>query len=95
MEGLINKGLLHVRVNGDEWVVPGNEYGPVVPDDYIVSFVHFHEHKLASPPHRFLHGLLHHYWIELQHLSPNGIQHISTFIVLCKGYLGIELHFKL
>jgi hypothetical protein len=50
MEGLIKKGLLHVRVNGDEWVVPGNEDGPVVPDGYIVSFMHFHERKLASPP---------------------------------------------
>ena len=47
------------------------------------------------PPHQFLQGLLHHYQIELQHLNPNGIQHIAVFIVLCEGYLGIEPHFEL
>jgi hypothetical protein len=66
-----------------------------VPGGYVVSFVHFDEHGLASPPHNFLHGLLHHYGIELQHLNTNGIQHISAFIVLCEGYLGIESYFEL
>jgi hypothetical protein len=46
-------------------------------------------------PHRFLRGLLHHYKIELQHLNPNGIQHITAFVTLCKGYLGIEPHFEM
>jgi hypothetical protein len=50
MEGLIKKGLLHVRVTGDEWLIPSNEGGPVVPDGYVVSFVYFHERGLASPP---------------------------------------------
>jgi hypothetical protein len=44
---------------------------------------------------KFLHELLHHYKIELQHLNSNRIQHISAFIVLYKGYLGIKPHFKL
>ena len=47
------------------------------------------------PPHPFLRGLLHHYQIELQHLNPNGIQHIVVFIALCEGYLGIKPHFEL
>jgi polyhydroxyalkanoate synthesis regulator protein len=46
-------------------------------------------------PHKFLRRLLHYYGVELQHLNPNGVQHISTFIVLCEGYLGIEPYFKL
>ena len=46
-------------------------------------------------PHRFLQGLLHYYRLELQHLNPNGIQHILAFIALCEGYLGIKPHFKL
>jgi hypothetical protein len=46
-------------------------------------------------PHKFLRGLLHYYGIELQHLNPNGIQHISAFITLYEGYLGIEPHFEL
>jgi hypothetical protein len=40
-------------------------------------------------------GLLHHYKIELQHLNPNRIQHITAFVVLCEGYLGIKPHFEL
>jgi len=31
----------------------------------------------------------------LQHLNPNGIQHISAIIALCEGYLRIEPHFEL
>ena len=38
---------------------------------------------------------MHHYGLELQHLNSNGIQHISAFVVLCEGYLGIEPHFEL
>ena len=45
--------------------------------------------------HRFLRGLLHYYKIELQHLNPNGIQHMATFIALCEGFLGINPHFNL
>jgi hypothetical protein len=50
MEGLIKKGLLHVRVRGDEWIVPSNEDEPMVPDGCVISFVHFHTRELASPP---------------------------------------------
>ena len=40
-------------------------------------------------------GVLHYYKIELQHLNPNGIQHMATFIALCKGFLGIRPYFDL
>ena len=62
---------------------------------YVVSFAHFHERGFAAPTHRFLQGLLHYYKIELQHLNPNGIQHMAAFIALCKGTLGISPHFDL
>lgn len=39
--------------------------------------------------------MLHYYGIELQHLNPNEIQHISAFVALCDGYLGIEPNFSL
>ena len=55
----------------------------------------FHERGLVVPPHPLFWGLLHHYQIELQHLNPNGIQHITAFIAMCEGYLGIELHFEI
>jgi hypothetical protein len=50
MEGLVKKGLLHMRVTWDEWIIPSDEDGPVVPGGYIISFMHFHERELASPP---------------------------------------------
>ena len=33
--------------------------------------------------------------MELQHLTPNEIQHIAAFVALCEGFLGISLHFDL
>jgi hypothetical protein len=75
--------------------VPDSHDFPTLLDGYVVLFAHFHDHGLATPAHRFLLGLLHYYKTELQHLNPNGIQHIVAFIVQCEGYLGIEPHFNL
>ena len=47
------------------------------------------------PAHNFFRGLLYHYKIELQHLNSNGIQHISTFVALCVGFLGVPPIFNL
>ena len=61
----------------------------------MVSFTHFHKRGFVTPAHRFLWGLLHYYKIEVQHLNPNGIQHMAAFIALCEGFLGISPHFNL
>ena len=47
------------------------------------------------PAHQFFQGLLDYYQVELQHLTPNGIQHIAAFVALCEGFLGISPHFDL
>jgi len=39
--------------------------------------------------------LLNYYNVELQHHTPNGIQHIAAFIALCEGFLWISPHFDL
>ena len=83
MVGLIKHGLLRGRTDAAEWLVPGCEDALAPPDGYVVSFTPFHEHGLMVPPHPFFRGLLHHYQIKLQHLNPNRIQHIVTFIVMC------------
>ena len=95
MEGLVKKSLLCARTVANEWIVPGGEDVPSQPDGYIVSFIPFHEWGFATPPHRFFRGLLHYYELELRHLNPNEIQHISALVTLCEGYLGIEPHFEL
>jgi hypothetical protein len=51
MKGLIKKGLLRARTVANEWLVPDNEDEPMPQDGYVVSFVPFHEHGLAMPPH--------------------------------------------
>ena len=68
---------------------------PLLPDGYVISFTHFHEQGFTTPAHKFLRGLLHYYKVELQHLNPNGIQHITAFIALCEGFLGISPHSNL
>ena len=68
---------------------------PAPPDGYVVSFTHFHEHWFVTPAHRFLWGLLQYYKIKVQHLNPNGIQHMAVFVALCEGFLEISPHFDL
>ena len=60
-----------------------------------MSFAHFHERGFATPAHKFLRGLLHYYKVELQHLTPNRVQHIAAFVAVCEGFLGISPHFDL
>jgi len=94
MEGLVHRGLLHVRTSAKEWLLLDKVDLPS-PPSYVVSFTHFHEHGFVSHAHKFLRGLLHYYKIELQHLNPNGIQYMMGFIALCDGFLGISPHFDL
>jgi hypothetical protein len=63
--------------------------------DEIVSFLVFHERGLGYPAQPFLLGLLNEWEVELQHLNPNGLVHIAGFIMLCDGFLGIDLHANL
>ena len=76
-------------------MLPSDDGLPSPPDGYVVSFAHFHECGFTTLIHRFLQGLLHYYKIELQHLNPNGIQHMMAFVALCEGFLGISPHFDL
>ncbi|RLN39335.1 uncharacterized protein C2845_PM01G05450 [Panicum miliaceum] len=94
-EGLVKKGLLCNRTERYEWLFPDSEEAPAPPNGYIVSFAHFHERGFAAPPSPFFRGLLHYYGLEVQHLNPNGIQHIAAFVALCEGFLGIEPNFSL
>lgn len=96
LEGLVHGGLVPARSDALEWILPDeDERIPRPPDGYVVTFTHFHERGLASPPHWFLLGLLDQYRIELYHLDPIRIQHITIFITLCEGYLGIGPHWDL
>ena len=95
IEGHVRRSLLCARTAIEEWWLPGEEDMPSPLDSYVVSFVHFHERGFATPAHKIIRGLLHYYQIKLQHLNPNGIQHMVAFVVLCEGFLGISPHFDL
>jgi hypothetical protein len=62
---------------------------------YVISVAHFHERGFGTPVSDFFHGLLYHSGIELQNLNPNSILHITVFVALGEGYLGIKPNFAL
>ena len=95
LEGLIHQDLLCMWTATEEWRLPGNEDEPSPPEGYVVSFAQFHERGFAILAHKFLRGLLDYCKVELQHLTPNGVQHIAVFVALCEGFLGISPHFDL
>lgn len=68
---------------------------PEPPEGYVVSLIHFHELGVDASTHDFFHVLVHRYGVELQHLNPNGVQHVSAFVVLCEGFLSIAPNFAL
>jgi hypothetical protein len=63
--------------------------------DKIVTFYHFAERGLALPTCSFFCGLLYYYGLELHHLNPNSIFHISIFIHFFEAFLGIKPHWDL
>jgi hypothetical protein len=63
--------------------------------DEIITFYHFVERGLALPSCSFFRGLLYYYGLELYHLNPNSICHISIFIHFCEAFLGIGPHWDL
>ncbi|KAK1677160.1 hypothetical protein QYE76_038008 [Lolium multiflorum] len=62
---------------------------------YRVSFVDHLIRGLSTPIHPFLRGLLYVYGLQLHHLTPNSILHISIFITLCEAFLGVSPNWAL
>src|SRR4051794_7454813 len=74
---------------------PGNEVVPDPPEGFRVIFTELLMRSLSVPIHEFLRGLLIVYGIQLHHLTPNSILHITIFITLCECFLGIHPHWGL
>jgi hypothetical protein len=64
---------------------------PAPVEGYMVSFMAFYEQGFGLPPHGFLCSLLRYYGLELHHLTPWGVLHITAFVTLCEAYLGSTL----
>jgi hypothetical protein len=75
--------------------VPRHPASPASVGGYIMVCAAFYERGFGASSHRFLHLLLQFYGLELYHLTPSGMLHITTFVTLCEVYMGIEAHFDL
>ena len=61
------------------WRAPAlREAVPRLWADEVVSFLAFHERGLGYPVHWFLRGLLNEWGLELQHLNPTRVLHITS-----------------
>src|SRR6266480_1293400 len=69
-------------------IFPCDESYPKPPRGYRVTFVDHLIRGLATPVNEFVRGLLFIYGVQLHHLTPNSILHISIFITLCECFLG-------
>ncbi|KAK1680054.1 hypothetical protein QYE76_040902 [Lolium multiflorum] len=74
---------------------PKEESYPTPPMQYRVSFVDHLIRGVSTPIHEFLRGLLFMYGLQLHHLTPNSILHISIFITLCEAFLGVQPNWPL
>ncbi|KAK1610463.1 hypothetical protein QYE76_034136 [Lolium multiflorum] len=74
---------------------PSEESYPTPLIGYRVSFVDHLIRGLSAPIHDFLHGLLFVYGLQLHHLTPNSILHVSIFITLCECFLGVHPNWAL
>jgi hypothetical protein len=72
-----------------QWCPATREDIPTLNTNEIVVFSSFFQCRFSLPACDFFRGLLDHYKIELVHLNPNSILHITAFIHLYESFLGI------
>ena len=76
-------------------VLARSKVEPRPKENEVVSFVPFHLLGFGLPAHPLLRWLLYYYGLRLHDLTPKGILHLSVFIMLCEGFLGILAHYDL
>ena len=59
------------------------------------SFARFHSFGFMVLAHPLLRWLLYYYGLRLHDLTLEGILHLSIFIMLCEGFLGVPTHYEL
>ena len=61
----------------------------------IIMFRDFVERGLTLPVSEFFYRLLQFWGIQLHHLTPQSILHLSIFTHFCEAFLGLLPHFHL
>jgi hypothetical protein len=78
-----------------EWRPAVNNSFPSPDTGEIVVFESFFRRGFGLPLSPFARDILAFYGLELVHLNPNSILHLSIFVHLCEAYLAIRPHFAL
>ena len=91
---LVDERLLQTRTV-IQWRCAEGKDQPYEGTNEIVLFHDFVERGFAILTSDFFHGLLQHWGIQLHHLTPQSILHLSIFTHLCEAFLGVETHFHL
>ena len=68
---------------------------PRLEENEVISFAHFHSFGFGVPTYPLLQWLLYYYRLCLHDVTPQGILHLSIFIMLWKGFLGVPAHYEL
>jgi hypothetical protein len=82
-------------IEGEQIIFPSTKRIPKLPSGYRVMFLAFLLRGLSLLAHKFLHGLLFVYGVQLHQLTPNSVLHIACFITLCESFLGVDPHWIL
>lgn len=78
------------QVPTDGWRVPDpNESEPAPRANERVILADLVKPSLSLPIQSFLHEVLSYFRSQLRHLRPNGVAHLSCFVTLCEGFVGI------
>ncbi|KAE8801891.1 hypothetical protein D1007_22398 [Hordeum vulgare] len=70
--------------------IPGTETAPTPAVGEVVVFNEHFYRGFGLPTTAFFSEWLHFFGLQPHHLAPNAILQLSAFVVLCKGFLGIE-----
>jgi hypothetical protein len=89
LQELVSKGYM-TTAKFATCLVPAGPVSPAPVEGFIVVCAAFYERGFGLPLHRFLHSLLLSYGLELHHVTPSGILHMTAFVTVREAYIGIE-----
>jgi hypothetical protein len=89
LQELVSKGYMIVAEFAT-CLVPVGPLSAALAEGFIVVCAAFYEWRFGLLSHRFLWSLLQSYGLELHHLTPSGILHMTAFVTMCESYIGIE-----
>jgi hypothetical protein len=88
LHDLVKDGLIQEKDLADRKIL-GQHQVPTPGPGEIVLFISFVRAGLCLPTSAFLHCFLQYFEICLNHLTLNGVLHLSVFVHLCETFLGI------